>query len=211
MELYQKYRPKRLAQVVGQDKAVSSIRRVLQARNFDRGAFWIEGASGIGKSTLAYCIAHQLTNGNQWGVTEIDGSACRIDTVREFQQRAEGPPSLLADWHIIIVNEAHAMRQDAVAAWLTLLEKLPAKWVVVFTSMIPQGNLWGEMDNAFASRCRYLKLTNQGLCETFARLVHRVAAREGLDGQPYESYVKLAKNLKNNCRAMFQAVELGEV
>ena len=53
MELYEKYRPRRLAQVIGQDKAVKTIRVLMRARSFDRGALWIEGDSGKGKTTLA--------------------------------------------------------------------------------------------------------------------------------------------------------------
>ncbi len=52
--LYERYRPKQWSDLVGQDKAVRLVRRIIERDPCDRGAFWIEGAgdnnSGIGKT-----------------------------------------------------------------------------------------------------------------------------------------------------------------
>ena len=44
--LYQQYRPKSWADLVGQDKAVAVARRVVERQGFDRGAFFIDCAGG---------------------------------------------------------------------------------------------------------------------------------------------------------------------
>ena len=64
--LYEQYRPRAWADLVGQDKAVVVARRIIERSGFDRGAFWIEGAgennSGVGKTSLALLIADQLAD-----------------------------------------------------------------------------------------------------------------------------------------------------
>lgn len=43
--LYEKYRPASLDQVVGQDKAVSTIRRMLESGKLAGQSVWLSGAS----------------------------------------------------------------------------------------------------------------------------------------------------------------------
>jgi DNA polymerase III gamma/tau subunit len=76
--LYQKYRPVKFDDIVGQEKAVKVARRIIERPGFDRGAFWIEASgannSGVGKSSLANVIAH--VRANDFFITEIDGGKC---------------------------------------------------------------------------------------------------------------------------------------
>ncbi len=106
--LVDKYRPRRLAQIIGQDKVIRWIRAVIGRRGFDGGALWIEGPTGTGKTSIAQAIA-----------------------------------------------------------------------------------------------------ANQGLCEKFARLAHRIADREGLNGQPAEAYIGLVKRNHNSMRAVLQSIQKG--
>ncbi len=56
MRLYEKYRPTALGDVLGQDRAVTRIGRMLDTGIGGR-AFWLSGASGTGKTTLGRIIA----------------------------------------------------------------------------------------------------------------------------------------------------------
>ncbi len=51
MRLYEKYRPDSLDGVLGQDRAVTRIGRMMDGGIGGR-AFWLSGASGTGKTTL---------------------------------------------------------------------------------------------------------------------------------------------------------------
>ncbi|GAG24660.1 unnamed protein product, partial [marine sediment metagenome] len=77
MRLVEKYRPKELRQMIGQGKIVKRVRAILGRKAFDRGAFWIEGDSGKGKTVLAECIARRLgalgSSKKTWSYIEIDG------------------------------------------------------------------------------------------------------------------------------------------
>ncbi len=74
--LYQQYRPKSWADLVGQDKAVAVARRIVNRQGFDRGAFFIDYAggnnSGTGKSSLAWVIANTLAD--PFLIIEIPGA-----------------------------------------------------------------------------------------------------------------------------------------
>ena len=88
--LYEAYRPKTWEEFIGQDKAVSVVRRIMERPGFDRGAFWIEGAgdnnSGIGKTTLALLIARTLAD--DFFVEQVGGGELTRVRLREIEKSA---------------------------------------------------------------------------------------------------------------------------
>ena len=60
MQLYEKYRPKTLDQFIGQNKIKKQVQAITSRAEFDRDAFWIQGPSGTGKTSLAHIIADSL-------------------------------------------------------------------------------------------------------------------------------------------------------
>jgi len=215
MQLYQKYRPRRLAQVLGQSKTVARLRAIIRRPDFDRGALWISGDSGKGKTTIAECLARELgalrQSKDAWTFTELDGDKCSVESVRDLDDCTRAAVLWSNQWRVWVINEAHAMTAKAVQAWLTLLERLPERWLIMFTTTENLDDLFGNFNHPFASRVQRFKLTNQGLCELIARFAHRIATREKLNGQPVEAYHRLVKNHKNNIRAVLQAVEAGDM
>ena len=63
----------------------------------------------------------------------------------------------------------------------------------------------------FLSRCIEIPLSRRGLSEAFARRAQQIAQSAGLDGQPIERYLRLARDCRNNLRAMLQKIETGEM
>ncbi|MFH1572556.1 MAG: RuvB-like domain-containing protein, partial [Acidobacteriota bacterium] len=72
MRLTIKYRPKRLGQVIGQDKAVRLIQSVANRGQLGGRAFALTGPSGSGKTSLAYIIARMVAD--DLFITELDAA-----------------------------------------------------------------------------------------------------------------------------------------
>ncbi|MCD6364476.1 MAG: AAA family ATPase [Planctomycetes bacterium] len=210
MQLTEKYRPQRLSQIVGQDKAVATIRRLIGRKGWDRDALWIEGPTGTGKTAMARAVANEL-GCDQWTVEEIDGQKCSVDCVRNIGNSIGLGGWGGGLWRVWIVNEAQAMTARAVQAWLTLLEKVPANRLIIFTTTEDITKLFGEFSEPFSGRLKIISLTKIGLREKFARLAQRIAIREGLDGKGFKGYLRLLHVCHNSMRAALNRIEAGEM
>lgn len=207
--LYERCRPQSWDQFAGNEKTVKLVRRLIDREDYQGGALWIDGASGTGKTTMAWLIGRQFAD--DFDVLELDGDRCNVDAVRELEKTLP-LSSMFGGWKVVIVNEAHAMTGRAVQAWLTLLERLPAKRIVIFTTT--QGrkeNLFGDFDSPFSSRCLSFTLSSYGLKEAFAARALEIARAEGLDGQPLAKYERLVQDCKNNMRMVLSEIEAGRM
>nr|MDQ3018408.1 DNA polymerase III subunit gamma/tau [bacterium] len=143
--LYQKYRPQRFAEVVGQDGIVRTLRNA--ARNNQLAhAYLFTGSRGIGKTTLARLIAKAancqnlddgdpcgtcnpclaITAGNFLDVVEIDAAShTGVDNVRELIEHVQFKPSH-GRMKVFIVDEVHMLSKAAFNALLKTLEEPPS-------------------------------------------------------------------------------------
>ena len=212
MQLADKYRPRRLEQIRGQDGAVEKV-RTLARFGLGGRALWVSGKSGQGKTTLARCAAALIAD--EFFVLEFDAGKLTPKDVGDIEGhwRTSG-------WgkggRAYIVNEAHGLRRDTLRAMLVMLEpgNIPEHVLFIFTTTVDGMALFedGQIDaSPLLSRCSVIALTSQGLAPVFARLVRGIATREGMNGRALADYVKLANRTKGNCRAMLQVVGEGEM
>lgn len=123
--LTEKYRPKTLADVVGQKSAVAQIKGMVKQKKVP-STILISGKTGLGKTTLALVIAY-LINELDYGTATQDiqeyniGEDGGIDNIRNILRTSNFKPS--ANFRVIILDEVQRLSGASAAALLKPLEK----------------------------------------------------------------------------------------
>lgn len=111
----EKYRPKRLKDVIGQDNITKRLVSFIETRSLPHCLF--AGPAGCGKTTTALCIAYELYGDKIKGkFLELNASDERgIDVIREKVKEFARQPSVDIGglFRIVYLDEADALTKDA--------------------------------------------------------------------------------------------------
>jgi len=134
--LTERYRPKTLAEVVGQSEAVAVLADYASAPY--SASFLLFGPSGVGKSSAALALAADLgcdvAQGEFGGVHQIASGEQTAAAVRALLDTLSLCPFFGSGWRVAIVNECDRMSPAAETVWLDALENLPPRCTIIFTT-----------------------------------------------------------------------------
>ena len=153
--LTERYRPISLDAIWGQEAPVKVLRR-FAAKPYPT-AFIFDGETGTGKTSAALALAAAVgcdlsqKPSEFGGVQTIASGEQSADAVREAYRQMFLCPWHGSGWKVVIVNEADRMARPAETIWLDVLEAIPARTVIIFTTNEPD-----RLSQRFRDRCTRL-------------------------------------------------------
>ena len=97
--LYRQYRPKKFSEVVGQEPISETLSKALMSGRISH-AYLLTGPRGVGKTSVARIIAHEVNNLPYKGeamhldIIEIDAASNRrIDEIRDIREKVHIAPT----------------------------------------------------------------------------------------------------------------------
>lgn len=173
--LARKWRPKKFADLVGQDSSATILQNIITSGKLHH-AYLLTGTRGVGKTTIARIIAKALNclnlndNSEPCGicdnclqidcssfvdVIEIDAASnTGVDNIRELIENASYAPTD-GKHKVYIIDEVHMLSKAAFNAMLKTLEEPPAHVIFILATTDPQ-----KVPITVLSRCLQLKLRN---------------------------------------------------
>lgn len=190
--LARRYRPQRLADVLGQETVVQALEQAIKNDRLPH-AFILNGIRGVGKTTTARILARGLNcakgvtvdpcgecpscvallNDRHVDVLEMDAAShTGVDDIREILESLRYKASM-GRFKVFIIDEAHMLSKSAFNALLKTLEEPPdhVKFILATTEL-------RKIPDTIISRCMRLDLKRFDVASVAAHLT-RVAQLEG--------------------------------
>lgn len=137
--LYRTHRPKKLAEVIGQDHITATLSKALKTGQISH-AYLFTGPRGTGKTSIARILAHEVNNlpydddQTHLDIIEIDAASNRrIDEIRELKDRINIAPTS-ARYKVYIIDEVHMLTREAFNALLKTLEEPPEHAIFILAT-----------------------------------------------------------------------------
>ncbi|MEK7481973.1 MAG: DNA polymerase III subunit gamma/tau [Patescibacteria group bacterium] len=160
LALYRKYRPKKLADILGQEEIVEVLGNAAKQNKLAH-AYLFFGPRGSGKTTMARLVAKiancetriknqefrikgepcnecsackEIDEGRAFDVIEIDAASNRgIDEIRDLKEGIRVSPASFR-YKVYIIDECHQLTKDAFSALLKTLEEPPEHAIFILAT-----------------------------------------------------------------------------
>src|SRR3546814_174222 len=195
--LARKWRPKRFAELVGQEHVVRALSNALDSGRVHH-AYLFTGTRGVGKTTIARIFAKSLNcergagadpcgecetclaidAGRYIDLLEIDAASnTGVDNVRELIENAQYMPSR-GRYKVYLIDEVHMLSKQAFNALLKTLEEPPEHVKFLFATTDPEKLLVTVL-----SRCLQFNLKRLDE-EQIGGQISKILEAEGIAAEP---------------------------
>ena len=197
--LARKYRPKRLADLIGQPHVVQALSNAMATGRVAQ-AFLLTGSRGTGKTSTARILAAALNclstirggvepcgecpscmevaRGEDLDVIEMDAASnSRVDDIRQRLESIDTRPAR-GKYRIYIIDEVHMLSSSAFNALLKTVEEPPAHVKFILATTNPE-----KIPETILSRCQRYDFRRVTLDDITQRL-EAICVSENLSPQP---------------------------
>src|SRR6266481_7317159 len=193
--LARKWRPKRFAEMVGQEHVLRALGNALDSGKVHH-AFLFTGTRGVGKTTIARILAKSLNcetagvSSNPCGICaacrEIDegrfvdlievdaASRTKVDDTRELLDNVQYAPSR-GRFKVYLIDEVHMLSNHSFNALLKTLEEPPPHVKFLLATTDPQ-----KLPVTVLSRCLQFSLKRLSVAE-IAQQLEKIMAAENIE------------------------------
>lgn len=200
--LSEKYRPQRIQNFIGLDKAKRIIAKL--AVNPYSSAWLFVGPSGTGKTTMSLALAAEMPA----ELHHIPAKEATLERVQDVCKSCHYSPRQPdtwkpVRWHLVLIDEADQMSN---AAQLALLSKLDATAFPPNTIFVFTCNGTDNLEKRFLSRCRTIEFSSYGMAGEITGLLSSIWERE-TNGAESPNFQRIVKDSCNNVRDALMTLE----
>lgn len=217
--LANKYRPKKIADLIGQDSVVKILTNTILTGKLHH-AYIFAGKFGSGKTSSARIFAASVNNkggmsltpnlddpdiqaifeGKSLDILEFDaGSKGKIEEIRDLKDLIRYAP-VSCKYRFVIIDEAHRLTGAAAEAALKMIEEPPPNTIFILCTTDPD-----DLKDTIQSRCLPLRFNKVPWDQLYNNLA-RVAKAENIECE--EQALRLAAKLsKGSVRNSLQNLQ----
>ena len=195
--LARKWRPKRFAEMVGQEHVVRALSNALEQKRLHH-AYLFTGTRGVGKTTLARVLAKSLNcekgvsstpcgacsacreidEGRFVDLIEVDAaSRTKVEDTRELLENVQYAPTR-GRYKVYLIDEVHMLSGHSFNALLKTLEEPPPHVKFLLATTDPQ-----KLPVTILSRCLQFNLKRLPV-ELIKQRLSDILGAEKIDGEP---------------------------
>ena len=189
MSLATKYRPQRFEEVTEQSVTTSILRNQLE-NNEIKNAYLFCGGAGTGKTTCARIFANEI-NKHVGTPIELDAASNNsVDDVRNLIDQAQ-TASIDSEYKVFIMDEVHALSNNAWQAMLKILEEPPKKSIFIMCTTNPE-----KIPKTILSRVQrydFQRISHQGIVDRLLEILGKEFEYPSVDSTAIDYIAKLAE------------------